>query len=80
MACTHVWCCVSIGVESAKKQLAIITEETGGEWNAERDIRSFPSNAFGKVEFLKEGLGGKKPSKVSVAFSVISGTVNGQVQ
>ncbi len=49
-----------------KKQLSMISEENKGDWKAERDIRSFPTNAFGKLEFLKEGLGGKKPSKVNL--------------
>ena len=53
-----------VGVETTKKALSMISEEASGEWQAERDIRSFPSNAFGKVDFVKEGLGGKKPSKV----------------
>ncbi len=47
-----------------KTQLTMISEENKGEWNPERDIRSFPTNAFGKIDFIKEGLGGKKPSKV----------------
>ena len=57
-------CIVVVGVETTKKALSMISEEASGEWKAERDIRSFPSNAFGKVDFVKEGLGGKKPSKV----------------
>ena len=57
-------------MESEKKKLSMISEETSGGWKPERDIRSFPTNAFGKLEFLKEGLGGKKPSKVSSGNNV----------
>ena len=41
------------------------------EWKADADIRKFPTNAFGKIEFVNEGLGGRKPSKV-IAFSISS--------
>ena len=57
-------------MESEKKKLSMISEETSEGWKPERDIRSFPTNAFGKVEFLKEGLGGKKPSKVTSGSSL----------
>ena len=36
------------------------------EWNAETDIKKISTNAFGKIEFVNEGLGGRKPSKVIV--------------
>jgi hypothetical protein len=36
-------------------------------WNAKEDLREFPTNAFGKVDFIHEGLGGRKPSKVCLA-------------
>ncbi|ELT87598.1 hypothetical protein CAPTEDRAFT_226576 [Capitella teleta] len=35
----------------------------GDVWNAEEDIREFPTDAFGKIDFVYEGLGGRKPSK-----------------
>ena len=34
------------------------------DWNAEKDIREFPTNAFGQISFVNEGLGGHKPAKV----------------
>ncbi len=56
---------VCAGVESTKLHLAMISEEDKSDWKPERDIRTFPTNAFGKIEFVKEGLGGRKPAKVS---------------
>ena len=33
-------------------------------WSDEECIREFPSDAFGKLDFVREGLGGRKPVKV----------------
>ena len=40
------------------------------KWKAETDIRKLPTNAFGKIDFVNESLGGRKPSKVIVYISV----------
>ena len=41
-------------------------------WDPEKDIRNFPTNGFGKIEFINEGLGGRKPAKVRMLKSYLS--------
>ncbi len=35
------------------------------DWKPEKDIAKLPTNSYGKIEFVDEGLGGRKPSKVA---------------
>ena len=40
------------------------TGDMKDKWNAKEDIREIATNAFGKIDFIHEGIGGRKPSKV----------------
>ena len=43
-------------------------EMPDNEWSAAKHIQKFHTNAYGKIDFISEGLGGKKPAKVSMLF------------
>lgn len=40
-------------------------------WSKSKDIKEFPSNAFGKIEFVNEGLGFLKAAKVQTECGYI---------
>jgi len=68
--CIKVWDLSYAGVKDVANDLNTgkISSE---EWNAETDIKTISTNAFGKIEFVNEGLGGRKPSKV-IVITVLS--------
>ena len=61
--CTKFFKCFSPGIEAIANDLN--TGDKVEPWNPKTDIRKFTTNAFGKIDFVNEGLGGRKPAKVS---------------
>ena len=59
------YCCLFLSVGGdVKLNLPEPNIPKNGDWKFSRDIQEFNTNAFGKIAFINEGLGGHKPSKV----------------
>ncbi len=58
---SHITCLNVLGITVVDNDLA--TGKATEDWSP-KDIREFPTNAFGKIDFIYESLGGRKPAKV----------------
>jgi len=57
------------GALTVKKKIQM--GEIDEQWKKEEHIKKFQTNAFGKIDFQYEGLGGRKPAKVHYTSSDI---------